>query len=47
MKEGELAHNHPAVPMSGVDGDGMAEDEVSMVQEMPLAWMDDVLGQQQ
>ena len=47
VNECDIAHNHPAVPMNGVVGDGMAEDEVEMVQETPLAWMDDVLGQQQ
>ncbi|KAK9207991.1 hypothetical protein WN944_000342 [Citrus x changshan-huyou] len=45
--EGDSAHNHPVVPMNGVDGDGLVENEVEMVQETPLAWMDDVLGQQQ
>lgn len=33
--------------MNGVDGDGLVENEVEMVQETPLTWMDDVLGQQQ
>lgn len=47
VKEVGNAHTHPAVPMSGVDGDGMSDDEDSMVQETPLALMDDVNGQQQ
>ncbi|KAK9204200.1 hypothetical protein WN943_014458 [Citrus x changshan-huyou] len=37
VKEVGNAHTHPAVPMSGVDGDGMSDDEDSMVQETPLA----------
>ena len=45
-KEGGNAYTHPAVPMSGVDGDGMADDEDSMVQETQLALMDYVIEQQ-
>lgn len=47
VNEGDSAHNHPVVPINGVDGDGMVENEVEMVQETPLAWMEEVLGQQQ
>ncbi|KAK9209900.1 hypothetical protein WN944_002269 [Citrus x changshan-huyou] len=47
VKECGNACNHPAVSMSGVDGDGMTDDGISMVHEMPLALMDDVSGQQQ
>ncbi|XP_024041874.1 uncharacterized protein LOC127898858 [Citrus sinensis] len=47
VKEGGHVCNHPDVPMSGMDGDGMTDDEISMVQETPLALMDDVSGQQQ
>ena len=47
VNEGDSAHNHPVVPMNGVDGDAMVENEVEMVQETHLAWMDDVLEHQQ
>ncbi|KAK9190246.1 hypothetical protein WN943_018848 [Citrus x changshan-huyou] len=43
VKEVGNTHTHPAVPMSGVDEDGMAKD--SMVQETPLPLMDDATGQ--
>lgn len=46
VKECGNAHTYLVVPMSGVDGDGMADDEDLMVQETPLALMDDVTGQQ-
>ena len=47
VKEIENAHTHLVVPMSDVDGDGMSDDEDSMVQETPLTLMADVNGQQQ
>ncbi|KAK9224925.1 hypothetical protein WN943_009965 [Citrus x changshan-huyou] len=39
-------HNLPAVPMVDDDGEGMAVGEDSMVQEMPLALIEDATGQQ-
>lgn len=46
VPEGGNTHTFPAVPMVGDDGDGMADEDDSMVQEMPLALMEDVTGQQ-
>lgn len=46
MTEGGNAHTLPAVPMFDDDGDGMADGEVSMVQETPLALLEEVNGQQ-
>lgn len=43
--EGDNAHTHPAVTMVSDDGDGMADDEDSMVHETPLALMEEVTGQ--
>lgn len=46
MTEGGNAHTLPAVPMFDDDGDGMADGEVSMVQETPFALLEEVNGQQ-
>ena len=46
VPDGGNAHTSPAVPMVGDDGDGMTDDEDSMVQETPLALMEDVTRQQ-
>ena len=45
MMEGGNAHTLPTVPMIDDDGDEMADDEDSIVQEMPLALIEDVTGQ--
>ncbi|XP_024038245.1 uncharacterized protein LOC112097293 [Citrus clementina] len=46
VPDGGNTHTFPTVPMVGDDGDGMANEDDSMVQEMPLALMEDVTGQQ-
>ncbi|KAK9190854.1 hypothetical protein WN943_019464 [Citrus x changshan-huyou] len=46
VNEVKNPHIHPAMPMSGVDGVGMSDNEDLMVQETPLALMTDVSDQQ-